>query len=127
MQPPNPYGQPPIPNPSGGPSFQPAPTNISSTTTLIVTGILGIVCCGFLAPYTWIKSNQAIQSVDAGYGNPADKSTYNITRILGIVGTVLWIIGIIFRVINAGSAISQSRVSPALTTPAHQLIVPARW
>lgn len=96
MQPPqNPYGQAPLPNPAGGPSFQPAPVGTSSTTTLIVTGILGIICCGFLAPYTWIKSNQALQALNSGYGNIADKSTYNITRILGIIGTVLLILSFI--------------------------------
>lgn len=113
MQPPqNPYGQPPLPNPmGGGPSFQPAPAGTSSPTSLIVTGVLGIVCCGFLAPYTWIKSNQAIKTLEAGYGNLADKSTYNIARIIGIVGTVLWIIGAIFRLANLGNTLSHTTSS----------------
>lgn len=109
MQPPqNPYEQAPLPNPSGGPSFQPAPAGTSSTTTLIITGILGIICCGFLAPYTWIKSNQAIQALQSGYGNIADQSTYNITRILGIIGTALWILGIIGNIAGVGRMMSQS-------------------
>jgi ABC-type Fe3+ transport system permease subunit len=112
MQPPqNPYGQAPLPNPSGGPSFQPAPAGTSSTTSLIVTGVLGIICCPFLAPYTWIKSNQALQALQSGYGNIADQSTYNIARILGIIGTGLWILGIIGRLAGLGTAISQSNTT----------------
>lgn len=118
MQPPqNPYGQSPLPNPmGGGPSFQPAPAGVSSTTSLIVTGILGIVCCGFLAPYTWIKSNEAIKTLDAGYGNMADKSTYNITRIIGIIGTVLWILGVIGRVATLGQTLSHPTSSQSGTS-----------
>lgn len=108
----NPFNQPPLPNPSGGPSFQPAPSGTSSPTTLVVTGVLGIICCGFLAPYTWIKSNQAIQSLQSGYGNIADQGTYNIARILGIVGTALWIIGIIVQVLSVGAALSSRKTGP---------------
>ncbi len=100
-----------------GGGFQPAPAGTSSTTSLIVTGVLGIICCGFLAPYTWIKSNQALQALQSGYGNVADQSTYNITRILGIVGTALWILGTILRVANLGSTISQSNTNPGASRP----------
>lgn len=114
MQPPqNPYNQPPLSNPQGGPPYQqPAPPGTSTPTTLIVTGILGIVCCGLLAPYTWIKSNQALQSISAGLGNASDASTYNITRIIGIVGTALWILGAIVRIAGIGSALSTANTNP---------------
>lgn len=80
---------------------------------MIVTGVLGIICCGFLAPYTWIKSNQAIQAINSGYGNLADKGTFNIARILGIIGTALWILGTIARVATIGRVATQ----PATTGP----------
>ena len=114
MQPPqNPYGQQPQFNPQGGPPFQqPAPAGTSSPTTLIVTGVLGIICCGFLAPYTWIKSNQALQSIRAGLGNAADAGTYNTARIIGIIGTALWILAVIGRIAGLGQTISTINNNP---------------
>jgi uncharacterized membrane protein YjgN (DUF898 family) len=105
MQPPQgPYNQAPLPNPYGDPmpplgggnSNRPSPFN---ATLILVLGILGIVCCGFLAPVSWIMSNNALALINSGQANESDRSTINIARILGIIGTVLVVLGLIFYVV----------------------------
>lgn len=72
----------------------------SQATTILVLGILGVVVCQFLAPVAWVMGNNELQAIDAGRRNPENRGTANAGRILGIVGTVLMLIGI-FLVILA--------------------------
>ena len=51
-------------------------------------GLLGIFCCGILAPIAWINGNNALR--EYGDRDPGDRGTVQAGRILGIVGTVLW-------------------------------------
>jgi uncharacterized membrane protein YjgN (DUF898 family) len=67
-------------------------------------GILGIVCCGFLAPVAWVMSNSAMATLNAGGGNESDRSMVNIARILGIIGTVLLVLGLLWAVAFGGLA-----------------------
>ena len=78
----------------------------SQATTILVMGILGILCCGPLAIAAWIMGNTEVQAIDAGRRDPANRSTANAGRIVGIVGTVLFAIGIVWFIVffAAGSA-----------------------
>ena len=117
MQPPqNPYGQPPLPNPQGGPVYQPSPSGGTSASSLIVTGVLGLVCCGLFSIYTLVKSNQELETIKRGYGNVADQGTYNIARILGIIGIAFWILGSIVRIAGIGNAVKSGQFSPGNRT-----------
>lgn len=68
----------------------------SQATTTLVLGILGIVICGILAPVAWSMGNKELQAIDAGRRPPENRGTANAGRILGIIGTVLLAIGIVF-------------------------------
>ena len=105
QNPQNPYNQPPIPPPSGGnlPPMSGGGGQVNATL-LLVLGILGIICCGFLAPVTWVMSNSAMATLNAGGGQESDRSMVNIARILGIVGTVLLVISILWLVLGGGLA-----------------------
>ncbi len=103
----NPYssggsGQPPIPPPMGG-SSSGGGGQVNATTPLVL-GILGIICCGFLAPVAWVMSNTAMATLNAGGGKEGDRSMVNIARILGIVGTVLLILSLLWVVFFGGLA-----------------------
>lgn len=63
--------------------------------TILILGILGIVCCQICAPVAWFMGNKAKAEVDANPGRYKNESYVTIGRILGIVGTVLAIIGIV--------------------------------
>ena len=85
---PNAY-PPPIANPQGG-GYQPAlqPLVHREGGTVLTYGILGLFCCGILAPVAWITGNNAL----ANYGDtdPGDRGTVQTGRIMGIIGTILW-------------------------------------
>lgn len=62
-------------------------------------GILSIVCCNVLGPVTWIMSKNALAS---GAHTPEEANLINIARILGIIGTVILILGCIWGVFMGG-------------------------
>jgi uncharacterized membrane protein YjgN (DUF898 family) len=106
MQSPNePSGQAPIPQPTGlldNPSYATGgsyTTGQPSGILILVLGILGITICGICAPIAWIMSNNAIKEIDAGRGDPAQRGSANIGRIIGIIGTVLVVLGLLFVVV----------------------------
>lgn len=99
----NPYGQQPPPygasNPYGQPDPYGAATQHPQSTTILVLGILSIVCCQILGPVAWIMGNKAVKEIDANPGAYSGRETANIGRILGIIGTVLLAIGLVIAII----------------------------
>jgi hypothetical protein len=67
----------------------------SQASTALILGILGIVCCGPLAVVAWIMANNEQQGIASGRRNPQNEGTANAARIVGIVGTVLFGVGLI--------------------------------
>lgn len=75
-----------------------------SGTTVLVLGILGLVVCGLLAPIAWIKGNSAKREMDAQpHINWTNRGSVTAGRILGIIGTVIIVLGIVFVVIAFGA------------------------
>jgi len=56
---------------------------------ILVLGILGIVVCGFIAPFAWIMGKGDIAKMDAGVMNPEGRGLTQGGMICGIVGTIL--------------------------------------
>lgn len=71
----------------------------SQATTVLVLGILGIVICSILAPIAWSMGNKELAAIDSGRRPPDNRGTANAGRILGIIGTVLLGLGIIFLIL----------------------------
>jgi len=68
----------------------------SQATTILVLGILSFVCSCFpLGIAAWVLGNGELQAIDAGMRNPANRGTANAGRIIGIVATVLGLIGFV--------------------------------
>lgn len=67
----------------------------SQATTALVMAILGIVCCGPLAIVGWVMANNELAGIAAGRRNPSNEGSAKAARVVGIIGTVLWAIGII--------------------------------
>lgn len=77
-------------------NFQPnTPDNHPRAITVLVLGIVSLVCCGFLGPVAWILGNRAVAEIDANPSVYGGRTQANVGRILGIVATVLLILGII--------------------------------
>ena len=68
----------------------------SQATTILVLGILSLICsCLPLGVAAWIMGNRELQAIDSGRRNPDNRGTANAGRIIGIVATVLGLIGFI--------------------------------
>jgi len=68
----------------------------SQATTVLVLGILSLVVCQILGPIAWVMGNKELAGIDAGRRPPQNRGTAQAGRILGIISTVLMIIGIVF-------------------------------
>ena len=63
-------------------------------TLILVLGILGLVMCGiFTALPAWIMGNSDIKQMDAGTMDPTGRGMTNAGRILGMIGSILFIVG----------------------------------
>lgn len=47
----------------------------SQSTTILVLGILSVVCCGALGIAAWVMGNNEIQAIDEGRRPPQNRST----------------------------------------------------
>ncbi|MEH3032767.1 MAG: DUF4190 domain-containing protein [Aeromicrobium erythreum] len=103
-----PYGQPTYPPyaPQGAsyppPAWQPAPPSHPKATSAMVLGIVaiagGLACYLplFLAPFAWIRGAAAQREIDAEQGRWGGRSEATTGKILGIVGTVLLVLALLF-------------------------------
>lgn len=78
----------------------------SQSTTILVLGILGLVCCGPLGIVAWVMGNNEIQAIDAGRRDPANRGTANAGRIVGIVATVFLAISVVWLILFFSGAIA---------------------
>lgn len=94
-------GRPPVYREDNGSSVVPSHPK---ATSVLILGILGIICCGFLSPAAWIMASSAYKGVNLG--QYAESKSLKIGRILGVSGTVLflvWIVTFGILVINLGA------------------------
>jgi hypothetical protein len=96
-EPPN-YGTPPPPSPGYGAGGYGGGDHPQGTTILIL-GILSIVCCGPLGIAAWVMGNKAIKEIDANPGAYNNRGTVNAGRICGMIGTILLIVGVVGYII----------------------------
>ena len=68
----------------------------SQATTVLVLGILSLVVCQILGPIAWVMGNNELAGIDAGRRPSQNRGTAQAGRILGIISTVLMIIGVVF-------------------------------
>ena len=86
------------PQQPGGDAPMP-PQDHPRATTSLVLGILGIVVCGICAPFAWKFGKQAVTEIDASGGRMGGRGQAQAGYILGIIGTILLILTIIFLVV----------------------------
>lgn len=97
-----PYGQPPYGQPYGQVPYGYGAPKHSSATTALVLGIVslgvGMMCgVGFLlAPFAWWVGAKAVREIDASQGQLSGRSEANAGKIMGIIGTVLLALGLLF-------------------------------
>jgi uncharacterized membrane protein len=62
---------------------------------ILVLGILGLIICGPLAIVAWVMGSGDLKQIDAGTMDPSGRGTTQAGKIIGIIGTILFIISII--------------------------------
>ena len=68
-------------------------------TLILVLGILGLVGCGiFTAIPAWVMGNGDIKQMDAGTMDPSGRGLTNTGRILGMIGSILFIVGVVIMI-----------------------------
>ncbi len=96
----------------GGGQYGGEPPRHPSATTVLVLGILGLVVCGVLAPFAWIKGNGVLREIDAAPGRYSGRDQVSIGRILGIIGTALLAFGLVVFVLFLIIAVAGVSTSP---------------
>jgi len=61
---------------------------------LLVFGILGLVVCVIFGIVTWVMANNDLREMDRGVMDPSGRSTTSTARILGMVASILAIVGV---------------------------------
>jgi len=93
-QPPLPPAQPPY----GAPRYAGPPPNHAQATTVLVLGILSVVVCQVVGPFAWVMGNRVVREIDASNGALGGRTEANVGRILGLVATVLIVVGLVLVV-----------------------------
>ena len=94
-------GYPPPPAPGYQQPYQPYPVAAnpfeSRATTVLVLGILSLLCLAFLGPVAWVMGNGIKKEAQAaGFPEPGNSKA---GRICGIIGTVFLVLGILYFII----------------------------
>jgi hypothetical protein len=80
------------------PPIQYAPDHPRATTSLVL-GILGVVLCQIIAPFAWSMGRKTLNEIDASQGRIGGRGAAQAGYILGIVGTVLLGLSVLFLVV----------------------------
>lgn len=79
----------------------------SNATLVLIIGIVSIVICGCLpSPVAWIMGNNTLAAMRSGQMDSSDEAMANVGRILGIIGTILLIIGALFWILAIAGVVA---------------------
>jgi hypothetical protein len=67
----------------------------SQATTILVLGILSLICCAPVGIAAWIMGNNELKAIEEGRRPPENRGTANAGRICGMIGIALGVIGLI--------------------------------
>jgi uncharacterized membrane protein YjgN (DUF898 family) len=95
------YGQPPMGY---------APDHPKATTALVL-GILGLVVCGLIAPFAWRIGKRTLDEIDGSHGQLGGRGTAQAGYVLGIIGTVVLLLGLLAGLLLMALAIAPVVVS----------------
>jgi uncharacterized membrane protein YjgN (DUF898 family) len=73
----------------------------------LVLGILGIFCCQILAPIAWYLGSQELAAIREARSPAAGEGLAKAGQILGIIGTILLVLSILWIFFMGGMAVLQ--------------------
>ena len=66
---------------------------------ILVFGILGLVMCQIFSIVAWVMGKSDLAEMDAGRMDPEGRSLTKAGQILGIIGTLLFALGLLFALV----------------------------
>lgn len=81
-------------------------------TLILVLGILGLIICQPVGIAAWVMGNADLKQIAAGTMDPEGKSLTQIGKILGIIATVLLLLGVIVFIFATVLGIGAAVVAP---------------
>ena len=78
-----------LPPPPVGPPAAGGTPATGRAITILVLGILGLLCCNLLSPVAWVMGHGELRDIRAGQAPPQDYSLAQIGMVLGILGSLL--------------------------------------
>lgn len=78
------------------------PQQSSRAVVAVVLGVLGIICCGLLAPVAWYLAGEELKHIDAGRLPETNRGMAQVAKILGIIGTILLALALLWLVFFGG-------------------------
>lgn len=76
-----------------------------NSTLILVLGIVGLLCCPFVGPVAWYMGRQELRGIAEGRIAAANEGTTKAGMILGIIGTALLILSVLWTFFFGGLAI----------------------
>jgi hypothetical protein len=93
------YGAPPPPMGGAG-----GPVDHPKGMTVLILGILSLVCCSPLGIAAFVMGNNALKEIDAQPGRYGNRQIVQIGRILGIIGMVFLALTLVWFLFLGGLA-----------------------
>lgn len=86
-------------------AYPPAAQTSNRGMISLVLGILGLVCCAILGPFAWYLGKAELSAIKRGETPQAGEGIAMAGMILGIVGTAMLILSILWVVFFGGLAV----------------------
>lgn len=96
---------PPPPRGAGVPPpapYPPASGDRTNAGLALALSILGLILCGLLAPVGMVMGRNELQRIDSGLGDQGARGMAQAAWIIGLIGTVILALGVLFLVIVFG-------------------------
>ncbi len=81
-------------------------------TLILILGILGLIVCQPVGVAAWIMGNADLKQIAAGTMDPEGKQLTQIGKILGIIASVLLIIGILVMILSLVLGVGAAVAAP---------------
>ena len=88
-----------------------APPNDSQATLALILGILSILCCALVGPFAFFIGNSSRNRIQASGGTLGGYGFATAGWIMGIIGTVILALEILWVIVAVIASIGQSGTS----------------
>lgn len=68
------------------------PVEHPHATTVLVLGVLSMLCCGALGPIAWVMGKRALDQIELSGGTIGGRSQVLVGYIIGIIGTLMMVV-----------------------------------